>query len=185
MTEKILIAGSGGQGVMLLGKLLAEAAMIEGKFTTWLPAYGAEVRGGTAYCMVIISDEKISSPLIEKADTLILMNEPSFDRFIPRVKAKGLCIVNSSLVRKDKLVSKKYACQIKAAPFTEIALKEGNAKVANVIALGYYNHQKSFLSALTLKEVIAKNAPKNKDELIKINLEALNAGALAASQEER
>jgi 2-oxoglutarate ferredoxin oxidoreductase subunit gamma len=93
VTEKIIIAGSGGQGIMLLGKVLAEAAMREKKNVTFLPAYGAEVRGGTAYCMVIISDEEIGSTYIEKADCLIAMNAPSLERFKGRVMACWSLIV--------------------------------------------------------------------------------------------
>ena len=97
MTEKIIIAGSGGQGVMLLGKILAETAMQENKFVTWLPAYGAEVRGGTSHCMVIISDKEIGSPYVDKADTLIIMNQPSLERFKERRAPQGLLLINSSL----------------------------------------------------------------------------------------
>jgi 2-oxoglutarate ferredoxin oxidoreductase subunit gamma len=90
MVEKIIIAGAGGQGIMLMGRMLAEAAMREDKFVTWMPSYGAAVRGGTAYCMVTISDEEISSPYIEKADTLIVMNNPSLKKFRNRVKITPL-----------------------------------------------------------------------------------------------
>ena len=95
MIYKIIIAGAGGQGVMLLGKILAEAAMREDKFVTWLPSYGAEVRGGTANCSVVISDEEIGSPIIGSADILIVLNEPSLVRFQKRVKNNGLIVVNS------------------------------------------------------------------------------------------
>ena len=89
MIERIIIAGSGGQGVMLLGKVLAEAAMLEGKQVTYLPAYGPEVRGGTSHCMVTISDCQIGSPYISKADTLIILNNPSLERFKGKVKDNG------------------------------------------------------------------------------------------------
>jgi 2-oxoglutarate ferredoxin oxidoreductase subunit gamma len=98
MMEKIIIAGAGGQGIMLLGRVLAEAAMRENKYVTWLPSYGAEVRGGTAYCMVVISHKEIGSPYIEEADTLIIMNNPSLEKFKDRIKKQGLLILNSSLV---------------------------------------------------------------------------------------
>lgn len=172
MTERLIIAGSGGQGIMLLGKVLAEAAMREDKFVTWLPAYGAEVRGGTAYCMVVISDKEISSPFIDKADSLILMNEPSFLRFHKRIKSKGLSVVNSSLVKQD--ISDKKGCL--KYPFSEIAERIGNIKVANMVALGCYLAQAKIVQAKTVLKVIAEIAPAEKKDLIKINQEALLEG---------
>ena len=98
MTERIIIAGAGGQGIMLLGKILATSIMEENKFVTWLPSYGAEVRGGTAHCLVVVSDEEIGSPYIKEADALIVMNSPSLMKFKGRLKNKGLLIANSSLM---------------------------------------------------------------------------------------
>ena len=103
MEEKILIAGEGGQGIMLLGKVLAEAAMREGKSVTWLPAYGAEVRGGTAYCMVVISTEEIGNPFVQEADTRIIMNQPSFERFGKDASSAGKRIINSLVSSIEKL----------------------------------------------------------------------------------
>ncbi|MDD4941640.1 MAG: 2-oxoacid:acceptor oxidoreductase family protein, partial [Candidatus Omnitrophica bacterium] len=93
MTHRIIIAGEGGQGIMLLGKVLAEAAMAEGKAVTYLPAYGSEVRGGTANCMLIVSDTEIGSPLVQEADSLIIMNEPSLVRFAGRLSKKGTAFI--------------------------------------------------------------------------------------------
>ena len=173
MTEKIIISGAGGQGVMLLGKVLAEAAMREKKSVTWLPAYGAEVRGGTAYCMVIISDTEIGSPFIDIADTLIIMNSPSLERFKSRISAKGLLITNSSL-------APRYAqgkLKVLHHAFTDIALKLGNIKVANMVALGAYLAQKKIVSSDTVLKVFQDIAPQGKKELIEINAQALKEGA--------
>lgn len=171
MQEKIIIAGSGGQGIMLLGKILAQGAMQENKCVTWLPAYGAEVRGGTAYCMVVISDAPISSPYIDKADTLIAMNGPSLEKFKNRLKNKGLLIVNSSLVRSniDKTNSLKY-------PFTDLAAKLGNIRVANVVALGCFVTHKNIVSKESILKVISEIAPPDKKNLIEINHQALKEG---------
>lgn len=156
---------------MLLGKILAEAAMREGKYVTWFPSYGAEVRGGTAHCMVIISDEEISSPYIEEADSLIVMNEPSFARFKRRVKNKGLLLVNSSLVKnKDKEM------RPSGQPFTDTALKLGNIKVANVVALGAFIAKTKIVDTKTVLKVIEDLAPEDKKDLIAINNKALKAG---------
>lgn len=171
MTEKIIIAGSGGQGIMLLGKVLSEAAMSEGKFVTWLPAYGAEVRGGTAHCMVTISDEEIGSPYIDKADTLIIMNKPSLNRFSSRLKKGSTMIINSSLVMpKDK------SLKVLGYPFTDLAVKLGNVKVANMVALGCYLAYKKTVAISSVLGIMKKMAPAGRTDLVEINQGALDMG---------
>lgn len=157
---------------MLLGKILAEAGMREGKFVSWLPSYGAEVRGGTAYCMVIISDEEIGSPYIEQADTLIMMNAPSWERFRKRIKKGGLCLLNSSLVTAGR--DKKAL--LFQHPFTEIAAELGDIRVANTVALGYFLKAKKLLQRKTVLGVISAIAPGNKKGLIAPNIQALEKG---------
>lgn len=173
MTEKIIIAGSGGQGVMLLGKVLATSAMEEGKYVTWFPSYGAEVRGGTAYCMVVVSDNPIGSPYIEKADTLIIMNKPSMVKFKDRIKRNGLWLFNSSLAEAHKISGLK----IFGYPFTDIASSLGNTKVANMVALGSYLARKETAQIKNVLRVIEEMAPADKKNLVAINREALNRGA--------
>lgn len=173
MTERIIIAGAGGQGIMIMGKVLAEAAMQENKFVTWLPAYGAEVRGGTAHCMEIISDREIASPYIDQADDLIIMNYPSWMKFRHRVKTKGLILVNSSLVTKD---SDAKISNILRYPFTELAIKLGNIKVANMIALGSYLARNKIVQRDTVLKVVAGIVPKEKKDLIEINQKAFYCG---------
>lgn len=170
MTERVIIAGSGGQGIMLLGKVLAEGALASGKFVTWLPAYGPEVRGGAAHCMVIISDEEIGSPYIDKADSLIIMNQLSLGKFKNRLTEKGLMVVNSSLARPDN------APGARAGKFTDIALGLGNIKVANMVALGMYLARKKTIPLKNIEKVMRAMAPKDKPGLLKINLEALKEG---------
>jgi len=174
MTEHIIIAGAGGQGIMLLGKVLAEAAMREDKYVTWLPAYGAEVRGGTAHCMVVISEAEIGSPYIEEADTLIIMNEPSLRKFKNRIKNKGLLILNSSLAANLGGIEKKI--RILKYPFTDLAIKLGNIKIANMIALGCFICQKKIVDAKSVSCVIEAIAPEDKRYLIEINQKALLEG---------
>lgn len=173
MTERIIIAGSGGQGVMLLGKVLAEAAMRQGKFVTWFPAYGPEVRGGTSYCMVTISDSEIGSPYIEKADTLIILNNPSLTRFGNRVKDQGLLVLNSSLAS----AGKKRKVKILQFPFSDIAIKLGNLKVANMVALGCYLFEKKVVKISQMLEVFRFLAPAGKTDILEINERALRSGA--------
>jgi 2-oxoglutarate ferredoxin oxidoreductase subunit gamma len=173
MTERIIIAGSGGQGIMLLGKILAQAAMREAKYVTWLPSYGAEVRGGTAHCMVIISDTEIGSPYIDKADTTIIMNKPSLEKFKARLKNKGLLIVNSSLVGRVDYKN----INILKFPFTDIAIRLGNIKIANMVALGCLAAHKRTVLLESIFQALADIAPREKRGLIEINRQALEEGA--------
>lgn len=175
MTEKIIISGAGGQGIMLLGRVIAEVALEENKFTSWLPSYGAEVRGGSAFCMVIISDEEIASPYVEKADTLIVFNKPSLEKFISWLKPKGLLLVNSSLVPK---VNTNKNIQILSFPFTEIAVKLGNIKVANMIALGLYLKKRKIFDIKTVFKTIKKITPPDKKALFDINIKAIEEGLI-------
>ncbi|TBR17732.1 2-oxoacid:ferredoxin oxidoreductase subunit gamma [bacterium] len=172
MKEQIIISGSGGHGIMLAGKVLAEAALREGKHVTWLPAYGAEVRGGAAYCMVIISDEPIGSPYIDKADTLIAMNEPSLSKFSGKLKPKGLLIINSSLVK----IKTANTNNILKFPFMDIALTLGNSKVANMVVLGAFIAKKKIVSIKNTLSVINDFAKSYNKELFEINRKALLEG---------
>jgi 2-oxoglutarate ferredoxin oxidoreductase subunit gamma len=172
MTHRILIAGSGGQGIMMLGKVLAQAAMAEGRFVTFLPAYGAEVRGGTANCMVVISDAQIGSPLVGEADSLIVMNEPSLSRFAPRISRNGTIFINSSLVP-DKITVLGGLW----FPFTEIAIGLGNQKAANMVALGCFCEKTKIIAIETVMDIIYEGTPKAKKEIGLLNKKALEAGS--------
>lgn len=177
MKEKIIIAGAGGQGIMLLGKVIAAASMRAGLSVTWLPAYGAEVRGGTAYCMVVISDTRIGSPYVDCADTLIVLNGPSLSKFHACVKKTGLIIVNSSLVKGAAGVpanSQQY-------PFSESAGALGDVRVANMIALGVYVASAGVLDEAGVLKTIEAIAPADKRELIAINQRAVREGIRMAS----
>ncbi len=172
MIERIIIAGSGGQGVMLLGKVLAETAMLEGKQVTYLPAYGPEVRGGTSHCMVTISDQEIGSPYISKADTLIILNNPSLERFKGKVKDDGLLIVNSSLAK----INSYAKVRILQFPFTDIAIKLGNIKVANMVALGSYLTVKTNIKVKNVLKVFKIMVPVGNLKILEINEQALAEG---------
>lgn len=172
MTTRTIIAGSGGQGIMLLGKILAMAAMREDKFVTWLPSYGAEVRGGTAYCMLTISDTEIGSPYIDKADTVIVMNAPSLKKFRDRIEKKGLFLSNSSLAAVDTA----GFARVQGYPFTDIAIKLGNIKVANMVALGCFIAREKVVSLKSVQGAISDIAGKERKHLIEINKKALEVG---------
>ncbi|UCD55719.1 MAG: 2-oxoacid:acceptor oxidoreductase family protein [Candidatus Omnitrophota bacterium] len=170
--EEIICAGFGGQGIVLMGKFLAEAGMKNGYNITWLPSYGAEVRGGTAHSMVHISTQKIASPVISKPTTCIAMNEPSLVKFIDRIKKGGLLIVNTSMVNN---VPEKKGIKIVKLPLTRIASELGNVKVANMIAIGAFIGLRKILSLKDIQEALDKVLPSKKD-LISINKKAIELG---------
>lgn len=172
MIEHILCAGFGGQGIMAMGKILALAAMREGKSVTWLPSYGAEVRGGTAHCRVVISDREIASPAFEKADTLIVLNEPSLKKFKNSIRNNGLLLVNSSMAD-CKATSRRL--EVVKVPFTEMASKLGLEKVANTIAIGVYLANKKIISLKTMEKSI-EEVLAHREKLIAINKRALEDG---------
>lgn len=172
MIESVIISGSGGQGVMLLGKVLAEAVMRQDRQVSWFPAYGPEVRGGASYCMVTISDQEIGSPYIAKADTLIVLNNPSLERFKSRVKDSGLLILNSSLAKTSELGRTK----ILQFPFTDIAIGLGNIKVANMVALGCYLGARKIVKIQEVLEVFRFMAPVGKSDILEVNQKALQEG---------
>ena len=164
---------------MLLGKVLACAALKKNLNVTWFPSYGAEVRGGAAHCMVIISSEEVPSPYIDKADILIAMNEPSLLKFKQRIKSRGLLLVNGSLVNRRPDAKSKG---IRTLPFTEAAAKLGNIKVANMVALGAYIAKSNTLSKQVVFEAIQEIAPEEKKDLIQINKLAIEEGIKLAQR---
>ncbi|MBL7157515.1 MAG: 2-oxoacid:acceptor oxidoreductase family protein [Candidatus Omnitrophica bacterium] len=172
MHEEIVCAGFGGQGIMLMGKLLAEVGMKEGHNVTWLPSYGAEVRGGTAHSMVHISCEEIASPTISTPTTCIIMNKPSLVKFIHRVKRSGLLIVNTSMV--DKILEEK-SIKIAGIPLTRLATELGNVKVANMIAVGAFIRLKSIFSLENAMEALNRVLP-SKENIVNLNKKAVKLG---------
>jgi len=178
MTHRVIVAGAGGQGIMLIGKVLAEAAMREGKNVTYLPAYGAEVRGGTANCMIVISQTNIGSPLVQQADSLIVLNEPSLMRFADMISDKGTIFINSSLVAQSAHASRglRFA-------YTDIAVAIGNVKVANMVALGSFCEKTKVIDFKTVTNIIDDNTPAGKKEIAVLNKKALEAGVMLIKQE--
>lgn len=172
--KEILISGFGGQGVMAIGKTLAEAGMNEGKNVSWLPSYGPEMRGGTANCGVVIADSEIISPIVLEPSELIAMNGPSLDKFGPDVQPGGTIFVNSSVV--DKKVERE---DVKAVyvPCVDIATELGNQKVANMVMLGAYIEATKLLKIETIKEMLTHMFTGPKAHLVELNLEALKRGA--------
>ncbi len=170
---ELIIAGFGGQGILFVGKLLCYAAMLEGKETTWFPSYGAEVRGGTANCTVIISDEMIGSPVVNNPDTLLIMNEASMKKFEPKLKAGGLLIMNESLIRN---FSRRPDIEVVGIKANEIAEKLGNNQVANMVMLGRLIGKTSVISFDRVLTALREIVPPHRKNTIPINETALNMG---------
>lgn len=133
--ERLIVAGFGGQGVMLMGQMLAQAGMDEERAVAWLPSYGPEMRGGTANCMVTLSDGEIASPIIDHASSLIIMNRPSLPKFLPHLEEGGVCLLNSSLVDDEV---ERTDVKVVRVPCTEIASELGNLKMTNMVMLGAF-----------------------------------------------
>jgi 2-oxoglutarate ferredoxin oxidoreductase subunit gamma len=173
--EEVIIAGFGGQGVILAGRLLAQTAMNAGKEVTFMPSYGAEMRGGTANSMVVIADEPVASPLVTRPDSVIVMNKASLSKFAPCVKNNGLLVMNSSLIDCEPDVDE--SIDVLAVPADDIAIELGSQKSANMVALGAYLQRRELLgvdaAAKSLPDVLAERYHKT----LPLNAEALRRGA--------
>jgi len=172
MLIKTIFAGFGGQGVLSMGLNLAQAAMLEGKNVTYLPSYGAEVRGGTANCTVAISDEEIASPVASSPDFVVAMNQPSLVRFQNQIQSGGLLFINSSLVEAE---ISRGDIDIVEVPANSIAEELGSPRSANMVMLGAFTKKANLVSLSSVIEGL-RNALKNKQKLIAINKKALMAG---------
>ena len=173
MTEKIIIAGFGGQGIMSLGQMLCYSGMKEGRSVSWLPSYGPEMRGGTANCHVIVSDEDVASPIVSQADAVIAMNLPSLDKFERSVKPGGRLFINSSLIEKKAV---RNDIEVYYVPANEIALELGNSRVASMVILGAYLQKAKTVSPDSIIESLKKVLGKKKESLIPVNKKALESG---------
>jgi 2-oxoisovalerate ferredoxin oxidoreductase beta subunit len=175
---RIKIAGFGGQGVLFLGKLMAEAGMREGYHVSWLPSYGPEMRGGTANCHVSISTEAIGSPLVSEPTVLIAMNRPSLEKFEPEVAAGGLIIYDSSLI--DKAPARQDV-EVIALPATALADEIGSAKTANMVAFGAFVRRTGLLDETGIFQVV--EAVTKKRQLLDMNIKAVEAGMRVAREQ--
>ena len=172
MLIKTIFAGFGGQGVLSMGLNLAQAAMLEGKFVTYLPSYGAEVRGGTANCTVAISDEEIASPVASSPEFIIALNQPSLVRFQNQIQSGGVFFINSSLVEAE---ISRGDVDIISVPANKIAEELGSARSANMVMLGAFTKKSNLVSLSSVIDGL-KDALKNKQKLVAINKKALTAG---------
>ena len=178
MQSEIMFAGFGGQGILLIGKVLAHAAMEEGYEVAWIPSYGPEMRGGTAYCTVVISDRPIGSPIIKNPLHLVAMNGPSLEKFAPTVKPGGIIFVNSSLIAFG--ADRKDVDELRV-PVVELAKELGSVKAANIVALAAFVARSKIVSLETLKTCVKEEFSK-KPKLIPLNMAAVDAGEQAAQK---
>lgn len=173
MTHEVIMAGFGGQGIMLIGTLLAYAGKEEGKAVSWLPSYGPEMRGGTANCAVCVSDEPIASPIVVEPTSAIVMNLPSFEKFHRTVAPGGCLIVNASLVNVENTRGDIKVYRIKA---NEEAQKLGSDRVANMVCLGALIGATEMVSLDTVIRVLPKVVSQRHHDLIPLNEKALRRG---------
>ncbi|MCK9475849.1 MAG: 2-oxoacid:acceptor oxidoreductase family protein [Candidatus Muirbacterium halophilum] len=171
--EKVIIAGFGGQGVLLMGQVLAYAGMLENKEVSWIPSYGPEMRGGTANCNVIVSSKKIGSPVISTPDTLIALNRPSMEKFESSVKKDGVMIYNKSLIDVEP---KRSDIKAVSADITNIAIEMGNTKIANMIALGVYLGITKVVKLESIMQALKKMLPERHHDKLPLNQKALEKG---------
>ena len=174
--EEVRIAGFGGQGIILAGKLLAQTAMMAGKEVTYMPSYGAEMRGGTANSMVIMSDEPIASPLVSQPNTLIAMNKASLTKFGPRIKGGGLLVMNSSLIGGEP-EGVDGSVRVLKVPCDDLALELGNLKVANMVAIGAYLGAKGLYGTEAAAAALPKVLAARYHKTLPMNNKALARGA--------
>ena len=173
--QDVIMAGFGGQGVLLIGNLLAYAGMNHGINVTYIPVYGVEMRGGTANCTVVLSDEEIGSPIIHRPVSTIILNRPSLDKFQPRLKDGGIQVVNSSLV--DPELVEKDRIRTVLFPVNDIADKLGNARFVNMVAIGAYIQATGCLPLESITSSLENVISPSYKHLIPKNAEAIEAGA--------
>ena len=178
MEHSIIISGFGGQGVLFAGQLLAYAGMDGGLHVTWIPSYGPEMRGGTANCTVVISDEPVGAPIVSRPEIAVVLNLPSFEKYEPLVKERGLLVVNSAIVAQRTARDDIEAVYV---PANNIAEEAGSTKMLNVAAVGALLARRPMLSLEEVEQALRNHLPESKGHLLEANFEVLRRGyALAA-----
>jgi 2-oxoglutarate ferredoxin oxidoreductase subunit gamma len=172
MQSDVVMAGFGGQGILLIGKMLAYAGMHEGKEVSWLPSYGPEMRGGTCNCTVVISDTPVGSPVIRSPRAVLAMNLPSLEKFEPDIRSGGLLLINSSLIDRG---AERDDLTVIEVPANEMATELGNPRGANMVALGAYLGATDAVSLEEIEKVIRETFAA-KPAVIEVNIEALHKG---------
>lgn len=172
-TKHVVMAGFGGQGLMMIGKLLAKAAMDEGRHCTWIPSYGPEMRGGTANCTVVVDEEPIGSPVVRRPGAAVVMNNPSMDKFEPTVAPGGFLVVNSTLIERKTTRADLEAIYV---PANAIAEEEGSGKAANMVMLGAYAACARVVSPAALEHAIEETFADKPPKVAAMNVRAFRRG---------
>ena len=178
MRSEVMFAGFGGQGILFAGKVVALVGLEEGREVVWLPSYGPEMRGGTANCTVVISDQPIASPIISYPTNVVVMNRPSLEKFGPRVKAGGILIINSSLIPDT---SDRTDIEIVRVPCNQLAIETGGQQAANMVALGAFVKKAGVVDVDRTRKLIENYFARN-PEVAKLNSAAFDKGIEAASR---
>lgn len=173
METSIIISGFGGQGVLLAGQLLAYAGMDNGRQVTWIPSYGPEMRGGTAHCVVIISDEAIGTPMVARPDIAIALNQPSMAKYEPLVRRGGLLVANSNLLTTHPT---RADIDILLVPASEMAEEAGSVKMLNMAAVGAMLGLRPILPLAVVEQALRDHLPTRKANLLQSNIDLLHAG---------
>jgi len=173
MTTQILLAGSGGQGLLFAGKFLTYAAMIEGREVSWYPSYGPEARGGTSTCSVVFSDEAIGSPIVAQPDILIAMNLPSYLKYMPCVRPGGVLIYDNSMVSEE---CPRDDIRVSSLPATQTAYDENLKGLANMILIGRMLKETGLAAPETVEPAMLKCIPPSKAAMLALNLRAISLG---------
>lgn len=173
MKEEIIIAGFGGQGVLSMGKILAYSGIMQGQEVTWMPSYGPEMRGGTANVTVILSEKKISSPILSKFDTAIILNQQSMDKFEDQVKPGGLLIYDPNGITRHPKRKDITICSIEAV---DLSAEIGNSKAYNMVVLGAYLKKRPIVELSSVIKGLKKSIPERHHSLIPMNEKAIHVG---------
>ncbi|MGC9467749.1 MAG: 2-oxoacid:acceptor oxidoreductase family protein [Anaerolineae bacterium] len=177
--EETVFSGFGGQGVLFAGQLLSYAGIAEGLYVTWIPSYGPEMRGGTANCTVILSEEEIGAPVVRHPSSAVVMNIPSMDKYEPLVKPGGLLLVNSSLVTRE---SERDDIRVVTIDASNIATELGNVRMANMVLLGAFAELTGIVSLETLMTQLDEHLSERQRKWLEPNYEALKQGASLVKQ---
>jgi 2-oxoglutarate ferredoxin oxidoreductase subunit gamma len=177
MQHATVVSGFGGQGLLFAGRVLAQAALIEGRTVSWMPSYGPEMRGGTASCTVIIADHPIGSPIVDSADSVIALNPPSMAKFEPLLVAGGLLITNSTLIEAEP---RRTDIELAGIPCTRLARAGGDDRLVSIVALGGLLARRPIVGREALRLALVEVLGTKRPEMIDANLEAVAAGHQAA-----
>jgi 2-oxoglutarate ferredoxin oxidoreductase subunit gamma len=180
MNHDVFMAGFGGQGILLIGNLLAYAAILEGKNASYFPAYGPEKRGGAATCTVIVSEDEIGSPVVGRPGNALILNQVAMDKYFAVVKSGGRAILNSSLIEDGQFL--RNDLEVLRIPANQLAMDVGNVRLLNMIMLGAFNERSGIVSPETLKRALDEVIPERNRNFIPANIQALDCGAAFARE---